>query len=137
MQEVLLPLRCVVEVHPEWYLGFIVARVEFSGGEGKAMVKQIVTDISKPGLKVDTSGRDLEYARWILANTAEGLVPSEHNLLVKIHFPSHWQQLDARLVVEAKFKRTGWQKLLPVFGSADVRLSDEFSLLKSGFAKSA
>lgn len=131
MQEILLPLRCVVEVHPEWYLDFIFARVEFRGGPGQVMVKQIVTDISKPGLKVDTSGHDLEYARWILENTMKGLVPSEHNLLVKVHFSEHWERLDAQFYVEAKFKRKGWQKLLPIFGSAEVRLSDQFSLFDS------
>ena len=131
MQEILLPLRCVVEVHPEWYLDFIFARVEFRGEAGQVMVKQIVTDVSKPGLKVDTSGHDLEYARWILENTMEGLVPSEHNLLLKVHFPEMWQRLDAQFYVEAKFKRKGWQKYLPIFGSAEVRLSDRFSLFNS------
>jgi len=127
-QELLLPLRCVVEVHPEWYLDFIFARVEFSGEPGQVMVKQIVTEISQPGLKVDTSGHDLEYARWILENTMQGLVPSEHNLLVKVQFPKHWHRLDAKFYVEAKFKRKGWQKLLPVLGSAEVRLADQFSI---------
>lgn len=137
MQEVLLPMRCVVEVHPEWYLDFIFARVEFHGGKGKAMVRQIVTNIDQPGMKVDTSGHDLEYARWILENTREGLVPSEHNLLVKVQFPDHWERLDAEFYVEAKFRRKGWQKLLPIFGSGEVRLSDSFRLIKSALARSA
>ena len=130
-------MRCVVEVHPDWFLSFIFARVEFSGGAGKAMVRQIVTDFSNPALKVDTSGRDLEYARWILENTEEGLIPSEHNLMVKVHYPKHWQQLNARFYVEAKFRRKGWQKLLPIFGSGEVRLSDEVNLVKSTYSHSA
>jgi hypothetical protein len=131
MSEILLPLRCVIEVHPEWYLAFVFARIEFIGAGGRPLVKQIITDISKPGLKVDTSGRDLEYARWILENTDESLVPSEHNIMVKVHYPSHWDRLDARFHIEAKFKRKGWQKLLPIFGSGEVRISDHFNLLQS------
>lgn len=137
MQEVLLPLRCVVEVHPDWYLSFIFACVEFSGGAGKAMVRQIVTDVPRPGLKVDTSGRDQEYARWILENTVEGLVPSEHNLMVKVHYPKHWEKLNASFYVEAKFKRKGWQKVLPIFGSGEVRLSDEVNLVKPSYSHTA
>lgn len=130
MSEILLPLRCVIEVHPEWYVDFVFAKIEFVGGYGRPLVKQIITDISKPGLKIDTSGRDLEYARWILENTVEGLVPSEHNIMVRVHYPSHWEQLDGKFQVEAKFKRKGWQKLLPVFGSGEVRISNRFNLVK-------
>lgn len=131
MSEILLPLRCVIEVHPEWYLAFVFARIEFTGGYGRPMVKQIVTDISKPELKIDTSGRDLEYARWILENPSESLVPSEHNIMIKVQYPSHWEQLEGKFYVEAKFKRKGWQKLLPVLGSGEVRISDSFNLVKS------
>ena len=131
VQEILLPLRCVIEVHPQWYLDFIVAKVEFSGDSGQVKVKQIVTDTSNTGVKVDTSGHDLAYARWILENTVQGLVPSEQNLLLKVHFPENWQRLEARFQVEAKFKRKGWQKILPIYGSAEVRLSDQFSLFNS------